>query len=225
VRGDRPSTPVRALLAEADLVVLAGTIEMAGGAPVSNVAVFRMPPAAAPAGLTRSLSGNTVTLGWRHTGPPASLAYVVEAGTAPGAVDVGRFPVGLLTNVSGGLPNGTYYLRVRSVTAAGDSRASGEAVTTIPAPMGPPGPPGPLVASVAGSVVTLTWGAAAGNATSYVIEAGTAAGLTNIGVLPTGNLDTWWSVAAPSGTYVVRVRAANAFGQSPATNDVTVVVP
>jgi hypothetical protein len=225
VRGILPGAPVRALLAETDLVVLAGAIEMAGGTQVSNVAVFRMPPPDAPAGLTRSLSSNTVTLAWRHTGPTAGLAYVVEAGTAPGAVDVGRFPVGLLTNVSGGLPDGTYYLRVRSVTAAGDSQASGEAITTIPAPTRPPGPPGTLAASVAGSVVTLRWNAAAGNATSYVIEAGTAAGLTNIGALPTGHLDTTWSVPAPPGTYFVRVRAANAFGLSPATNEVTVVVP
>ncbi len=225
VRGMPPPAPVRALLAETDLVVLAGAIEMAGDAQVSNVAVFRMPPPAAPAGLTRSLSGNTVTLGWRHTGAAAGLAYVVEAGTAPGAVDVGRFPVGERTNVSGGLPDGTYYLRVRSVTAAGDSQPSGEAITTIPAPATPPGAPGTLSASVSGGVVTLTWGAGTGNATSYVIEAGTAAGLTNIGALPTGNLDTTWSVPAPAGTYVVRVRAANAFGLSPATNEVTVVVP
>jgi hypothetical protein len=78
---------------------------------------------------------------------------------------------------------------------------------------------------VSGGVVTLSWGASAGNATSYVIEAGTAAGLTNIGALPTGNLDTTWSVPAPPGTYVVRVRAANAFGLSATTNEVTVVVP
>ena len=73
--------------------------------------------------------------------------------------------------------------------------------------------------------MTLSWGAAAGNATSYVVEAGTAAGLTNIGALPTGNLDTSWSVPAPPGTYVVRVRAANAYGLGPESNEVAVVVP
>ena len=103
--------------------------------------------------------------------------------------------------------------------------ASSEVIATVPPTSTPPAAPGTLAASVSGGVVTLSWGAAAGNATSYVIEAGTAAGLTNIGALPTGNLDTSWSVPAPAGTYFVRVRAANAFGLSPATNEVTVVVP
>ncbi len=74
-------------------------------------------------------------------------------------------------------------------------------------------------------MVSLTWGAAAGNATTYVVEAGTAAGLANVGTFATGHLDTTFITPAPSGTYYVRVRAANAFGVSASSNEVTVVVP
>jgi len=130
-----------------------------------------------------------------------------------------------VTRVTGVLAPGTYFIRVRGVGDTGPGPAGSEVIVSVPSTSTPPSAPGPLSASVSAGVVTLSWGAAAGNATSYVIEAGTAAGLTNIGAIPTGNLDTTWSVPAPAGTYVLRVRAANTFGLSAATNEVTVVVP
>ena len=74
-------------------------------------------------------------------------------------------------------------------------------------------------------MVSLGWTAAAGNATTYVIEGGTAPGLSNLGVLPTGSLDTAIAGAAPSGTYYLRMRAANASGSSAPSNEVVLVVP
>jgi hypothetical protein len=56
-------------------------------------------------------------------------------------------------------------------------------------------------------------------------EAGTVSGGSNLGVAATGNLDSSFSTGVPSGTYFARVRAANAFGHSAASNEVTVVVP
>jgi hypothetical protein len=44
-------------------------------------------------------------------------------------------------------------------------------------------------------------------------------------ILPWGTLDTTFSTHVPSGTYFVRVRAANAFGHSAPSNEVTIVVP
>lgn len=58
-----------------------------------------------------------------------------------------------------------------------------------------------------------------------MIEGGSAAGLTDLGVLPTGVLDTNIAGAVPPGTYFLRVRAANRFGSSAASNEVRVVVP
>lgn len=190
-----------------------------------TLVVYPTPRAAAPRQMQSLVAGSTVTLGWQPGSGPATTAFLVEAGTSAGATNVGVFNVGLSTRVAGALAPGTYYIRVRGVGANGAGAASSEVIATVPSTSTPPATPGTLSASVSGGVVTLSWSAAAGNATSYVIEAGTAAGLTNIGALPTGHLDTTWSVPAPAGTYFVRVRAANAFGLSPATNELTVVVP
>ncbi len=193
--------------------------------PAPSMVVYRAPRAGAPVQMQSAVTGNTVTLGWQPGTGTATTAFLVEAGTTAGGTDVGVFNVGLSTRVAGALGPGTYYVRVRGLGANGAGAASSEVIATVPPTPTAPAAPGTLAASVSGGVVTLSWGAAAGNATSYVIEAGTASGLTNIGALLTGNLDTSWSVPAPPGTYFVRVRAANAFGLGPATNEVTVVVP
>jgi hypothetical protein len=111
------------------------------------------------------------------------------------------------------------------VYPSGNGSASGDVIATVPATSTPPLAPGTLSARVAGGLVLLSWDAASGNATTYVIEAGTASGLSNVGTFATGHLDTTFSTPAPSGTYFVRLRAANAFGSGPASNEVVVVVP
>lgn len=206
-------------------VVVTGQFDLVDGAPANNLAIFRTGRAASPRQMTAAVSNGTVSLGWQPGPGLVARSYVLEAGSTAGASDVGTFAVGAATRVTGVLAPGTYFVRVRGVSDTGPGPAGSEVIVTVPSTSTPPAAPGALIASANGGVVTLRWGAAAGNATSYVIEAGTAAGLTNIGALPTGNLDTTWSAPAPRGTYVVRVRAANAFGLSPTTNEVTVVVP
>lgn len=191
----------------------------------NGLAVYRTPRPGAPRSLTASVSASTVTLGWQPGLPPAATSFSVEVGTSQGGTEVGVFPVGTATRVSGGLPAGTYFTRVRPLRGNESGSASSEVVVTVPAPSTPPGAPGALSASTGNGVVSLAWGAAAGNATTYVIEAGTAPGLANIGAFATGHLDTSFATPAPSGTYYVRVRAANAFGVGPASNEVAVVVP
>jgi hypothetical protein len=191
----------------------------------SPVLVYRRPGPAPPQRVMASVVAATVTLGWQAGAAPAATSFLVEAGTSVGATDVGVFPVGPATGATGTLSPGTYFTRIRGVNASGVGAASSEMIVTVPASATPPNAPGTLTASVAGGVVTLQWGAAAGNATTYVVEAGTASGLTNIGAFATGHLDTQFTTAAPAGTYFVRVRAANAFGASAPSNEVTVVVP
>jgi hypothetical protein len=204
-----------------DYVVIANG---ALGTPAQNLVVFRGPQASSPRQLTAAVTNARVTLRWRPGTPPAA-SFVVEAGTSAGATDIGTFAVGGATQASGDLAVGTYFLRVRPVYPGGAGSASSEVIVTVPSTSTPPNAPGPLSASVASGVVTLSWGAASGNATTYVIEAGTASGLTNIGTLPTGALDTTFSTPAPAGTCFVRIRAANAIGQSPPSNEVIVAVP
>lgn len=211
--------------ATATAVIVTGKFELVEGVQAHNLAIFRTGRAASPRQMTAAVSNGTVTLGWQPGIGPVARSYVLEAGTAAGASDVGTFAVGAVTRVTGVLAPGTYFVRVRGLGDTGPGTAGSEVIVTVPSTSTPPAAPGTLAASASAGVVTLSWSAAGGNANSYVIEAGTAAGLTNIGALPTGNLDTTWSVPAPAGTYFVRVRAANAFGMSPATNEVTVVVP
>ena len=198
-----------------------------GGRPISGLAVFkpRIVLPGAPRQIQMTVTGSTVSLGWLPGASPAPLAYVLEAGSAPGLADLGRFPVGTATQVAAGVPSGSYALRVRAIGASGEGRASSEWLFTTPAGATPPSAPSGLVGTVTGNIVTLGWTAAAGNATTYVIEGGTAPGVSNLGVLPTGSLDTAIAGAVPAGTYHFRMRAANAFGSSAPSNEIVLVVP
>jgi hypothetical protein len=197
--------------------------------PPNTLAVFRAPGAGTPERMTSAVANSTVTLGWQPGPPPAATSYQVEAGTSFGATDVGVFAVGAATRVSGTLPAGTYFTRVRGVGSSRVGAASSEVIVTVPSTSTPPNAPGTLSATVqpafASGVVTLGWGAASGNATTYVIEAGSASGLADIGTFTTGVLDTGFSTLVPFGTYYVRIRAANAFGASLPSNELVVTVP
>ncbi len=199
-----------------------------GGLPLGGgLAVFkqRIVLPGAPRRIQMTVTGSTVALAWSPGAAPAPLGYVLEAGSEPGLSDLGRFPVGLATQVAAGVAPGSYALRVRAIGASGEGPPSSEWLFTTPSTSAPPGAPSALVGAVAGTVVTLGWNAAAGNATTYVVEAGTAPGLSNLGVLPLGSLDTSVAGAVPAGTYYFRMRAANAFGSSAPSNEIVLVVP
>jgi len=73
--------------------------------------------------------------------------------------------------------------------------------------------------------VTLLWAAASGGCapSDYIVQAGSAPGLSNIAVINVGAAATL-SAAAPPGTYYVRVIALNAAGGSPASAEIVVAV-
>jgi hypothetical protein len=87
-------------------------------------------------------------------------------------------------------------------------------------------PPTTLTRLVQGTTVTLGWGVPPGSApTSYVIEAGSTPGSSNITTFDTGSSATGLTVTnVPAGTYFVRVRGRDASGTGPASNEVPVVV-
>jgi hypothetical protein len=89
-----------------------------------------------------------------------------------------------------------------------------------------PGSPTGFVARVAGSTVTLSWNApAGGGATSYIIEAGSASGRSDIVVANTGNPGpTAVAHGVAAGVYYVRVRSANGGGASAPSNEIVVRV-
>lgn len=90
-----------------------------------------------------------------------------------------------------------------------------------------PGAPGNLMASVNGSTVTLVWlGPASGDqVTSFLIEAGSAPGASNLAVFDTGTAGAGFTATSVvAGTYYVRVRANNGAGTSGPSNEVVVIV-
>jgi hypothetical protein len=86
-----------------------------------------------------------------------------------------------------------------------------------------PAPVSAVVATVAGNNVELSWPAAAA-AASYVIEAGTAPLLANIGRIDTGSTATTFSATGPDGRYYVRVRSKNDAAMSAPSPDLLVVL-
>ncbi|MEZ5417340.1 MAG: fibronectin type III domain-containing protein [Vicinamibacterales bacterium] len=211
------------VLATPGYVVLAGQFYAAGGRPAFNLAVFPAARVTAPTAVTGSVSGFAAAVRWQPGPAPTATSYVVEAGTAPGAANVGRFSVGAATEVSGTLPPGTYYVRVYGVDEEGESVPSDEVVLQVPAGITLPAAPGTLTSAVTGSVVSLSWGTATG-ATSYVIDAGSVSGATDIGSFPVGGA-TSFSAPVPPGTYFVRIRGVNAAGAGPPSNEAVVTAP
>ncbi|MGE0813761.1 MAG: hypothetical protein AB7O93_10475 [Vicinamibacterales bacterium] len=188
-----------------------------------------------PTGLRADVAGSNVTLSWRAPVGPAVTDFVLEAGTGPGQSNliagnrVGRIDTVTAQNV----PKGTYYVRVRSAGSGGLSVPSNEVVAVVGGSGGgggglPGTPDGFQAVADATGTVTIYWQPPGGGGapTSYLLEAGTAPGLTNItdGIqLP---LVTSFSArAVPSGTYYLRMRAVNASGRGAPTRDIGVVVP
>lgn len=182
----------------------------------------------APIGLTPGLSGDRLTLTWLPASRgPVPTSYLLEVGSAVGLANIAVLPVAGPLFQFTGVPPGFYYVRVRAVAGGvvgPPSRDELMVAGTVPAP---PGEPGSLTSRVAGNVVTLSWFQPTfGPVTSYVLEAGTASGLSNIAVFNTGNASTALVVpGVPPGKYFLRLRAVNAQGVSLASIEHVLVVP
>jgi hypothetical protein len=154
------------------------------------------------------------------------VAYQVEAGLAPGRADY-VLPTGSRSIAVDNVPNGVYYVRVRTVTAGGPTEASLEIAVAVGVGPAPPAPLN-LTATVSGSSVTLRWSPGVQRdaaATHFVLEAGMVPGASNAAVMPVGVQTVIGVSAVPSGVYYVRVRAANGGALSAPSNEVTIVVP
>ena len=70
--------------------------------------------------------------------------------------------------------------------------------------------------------MALQWTAAA-QATSYIVEAGSAPGLADFAAIPAGTTSLGGPV--PPGTYYVRVRGVNQCGTGTPSEEIVVTVP
>ena len=94
----------------------------------------------------------------------------------------------------------------------------------LPAGEAPASPRG-LAARVTGSTVTLTWNASqGGGAASYVLEAGTAPGMSNAARANVGAVTSLVVHAVPANTYYVRIVAVNGAAVSAPSDEIVVVV-
>jgi hypothetical protein len=201
-----------------------------GAGPASNEVFLRVgpPPCSLPPStpnpLTFTKAGLSVNLSWGLSDTAAG--YVLEAGSAPGAVDLANAPVGNVTAYATPAAAGVYYVRVRAVSACGVSAPTNEILVTLDGSVPLPETPTGLAATVAGSTVSIRWTPATGGGTAagYRFEAGYAPGLSNAAVVLTAT-PSFAAAGVPSGTYFVRVRGVNAAGASAPTADITVVVP
>lgn len=185
-------------------------------------------PANPPASLVATVTGAVVSLVWTPPAGPAPLGYVLEAGTGPGLSNIATLPLGAATSFSiSGVPTGAYWIRVRAANAFGASDPSNEVVIGVGGASIPPYPPSGLAARVTAQTVTLTWTAPTGGGVpqEYVVQAGTASGLSNVATSATGQTATALiAPGVPPGTYYVRVRSRNAAGTSAPSNEVRVTV-
>jgi len=179
----------------------------------------------APEALVGSATDSLVTVSWSApSGGCDVTSYSVQAGSSPGASDVAVMNVGTATTLSASAPAGIYYIRVVAVNAFGGSVASNEVTITVGCPAAPNAPTN-LGGGSVGNLVALNWTAAGTGcaATSYVVQAGSAPGVSDLASLNvTGG--TSLSVSAPQGTYYVRVVATNDFGASAASNEIVLNV-
>jgi len=188
-------------------------------------------PPGAPTGLAATVSGATVALKWTAPfGGGAPTSYVIQAGSSSGQSNLANADTGsaapavTATNVS----SGTYFVRVLARNAAGTSPSSNEIVVSVAGACAtPPGAPDALTDAVNGGAVALTWQPAAVGcaATSYVIQAGSAPGLSNLTNVSTGSAAPSFAAGNVSpGVYFVRVLATNAAGTSGPSNEISLSV-
>jgi predicted phage tail protein len=203
-----------------------------GGSPSIEVGVQigNSTPCTTPPGtpqLVVGAVGTLVQLSWSAGTGEAPSGYVLDVGSTPGRRDIATMQFGTETlSFSAAAANGTYALRMSAVNACGSSQGRDETLAVGgPAPTLPTAPVG-LNRYVTGREVRLTWSPpmSGSDATRYLIEATDTQG-NPIVTLDTANLSTAFVHGdVPPGTYVVRVRAANAAGAGTPSNAVTVVV-
>lgn len=199
-----------------NFVVNSGTVGTGTPAPCST-------PLSAPSNLTFNRlngGGGDVDLFWVAPTSGNPTSYVLEGGLSPGATSISFDTTSVVTSYQARrLAPGTYYVRVRAKNNCGVSAPSTERSFSVarsgPAPCSAsPTPPSNLTYNISGSTVDLFWAASLG-AESYILEAGSRSGSTDIAIQDTASTNTSFSATnVGTGLYYVRIRARNACGTS-----------
>jgi fibronectin type 3 domain-containing protein len=185
----------------------------------------------APQSLAATAGSGSVSLTWAppaNNGGAAISGYNIYRGTSPGAES--STPVATVSGTSftdPGLTNGTtYYYKVAAVNSAGTSPQSGEASATptgvqATVPMAPQS----LTATAGSLTVRLSWSAPSSDGgspiTGYNVYRGTSPGQESGTPVATNVTTTSFNDSGLTNgtTYYYTVKAVNAVGTSPASNE------
>lgn len=197
--------------------------DLAGMAAIYPSGAALAPPGA-PASLNSVVIGATVTITWSApSGGGAPVAYQLQAGSAPGLMDIATVTVAGTSIVVPGVPNGVYHVRVLAGNAAGVGPPTPDhAIQVGPAP---PGQPRNFTASSgAPGQVALAWlpPSTGGAVSSYVLLAGYSPSASTFQIPVSGTGLAASGIGAA--TYYVRVVAVNAAGVSAPSGEVALVV-
>jgi hypothetical protein len=196
------------------------TVTITVNPPSANPPTGPQPPTALR---VSSMAGNVVTFRWT---PPtvgsAPTEYVLEGGISPGHV-FASLPTGSASPIfTVAAPTGVFYVRVRTLDGAARSDASNEIQLFVNVPQ-PPTAPTSTLGLANGSRLDLAWVNTFGGGapTGLVLE---VSGATTV-MLPLALTDHFSFAGVPPGTYTFRLRATNAAGSSPPSNEVTLTFP
>lgn len=196
-------------------------VSFSGTGPASNEVIVNVGvcsgPPPAPSSISAVVGGAGAAIRW--TAPPAATSFVLEAGRSPLSKDVFAGDVGAASSLAAQVAPGTYFVRVRGRNPCGTGAPSPEVrlvVSDQPAPTS-------LIAGVVGRDVTLAWAPPGGGADGYLIDVGSAPGLSDIGTISTPATALTALGVAP-GVYHVRVRAVRGAASSSPSNEVAVTV-
>ncbi len=183
-------------------------------------------PPQPPLDLDYQLDSGVLRLSWLAGAGPAPTGYLLQAGTAPGLANIATLPLGPVSEIEiPGVPPGVYWLRILAVNGCGISAPSAPFPLLVDVMTAAPLEPLGFTGTASGGVVQLSWVEPPYlTPTSYLLEAGTAPGLSNIAVLPVAS--TSFSVGGvPPGVYYLRVRGVNASGVGAPSAELRLVVP
>jgi hypothetical protein len=171
--------------------------------------------------------GRTIDISWVAVG--GASGYRVEVGGGPGLMAYSASTADTFISFdSATFPSAAYYVRVRAIVGGVPGAPSNEEVVPgggmivdrpTDAPAGQctdvPGAPRQFSATANGTNVHLAWQAGTGAApSSYVLQVGSAPGLSNLMVVPLPGGQTALSANAANGFYALRMLAMNSCGAS-----------
>lgn len=155
--------------------------------------------------------GNAVALRW--TAPavvPAPSEYRLEVGSTSGASDL------LITQLEATAaslnvlaPAGVFFVRLRALYGPG-SGTPGDPTPELRLDVGctrMPAPPTGLFVQVDGPVARVRWTASVDNVTRYLLDVGTAPGLTDLTVPLQAPMTSFETFAPSGGTFYLRIRS------------------